>query len=181
MPSFKLRTLFASDSHSARAIQSLCAAFGAPACVVDNFDRPLMGAVSDLPPSHVRLPIHLNDDDVGYVLADPAAAHSIVDLLTHLARNLEGARILVVGTYRDLDVDRTHPLAGTLAELRRGGAFERLLLRGLTAGALVAGGVAAAGALLAAVFLPAQPAAPAQPEKPAHGTRQPSRTAGTAA
>ncbi len=34
-------------------------------------------------------------------------------------------------------------------------------LRGLTVGAVVAGGVAAAGALLAALFLPAQPASPA--------------------
>ena len=70
-----------------------------------------------------------------------------------------------------------HPALGQALHLASTNAF----LRGLTAGALVAGGVAAAGALLAAVFLPAQPAAPAQPEKPAHGTRQPSRTAGTAA
>ena len=107
MPSFKLRTLFASDSHSARAIQSLCSALGAPACVVDNFDRPLMGAVSDLPPAHVRLPVHLNDNDVGYVLAGPSAAPSIVDLLTHLASRETESRALaseVLHLYREINL-----------------------------------------------------------------------------
>src|SRR5205823_5133785 len=33
--------------------------------------------------------------------------------------------------YRDVEVDRTHPLAATLAELRRAAAFNRVLLRGL--------------------------------------------------
>ena len=28
------------------------------------------------------------------------------DLLVHLARNLQGARLLLVGTYRDVEVDR---------------------------------------------------------------------------
>ena len=45
-----------------------------------------------------------------------------LDLLQHLARNLQGARILVVGTYRDVEVDRTHPLSSALAELRRVGS-----------------------------------------------------------
>ena len=54
-----------------------------------------------------------------------------LDLLLHLARNLEGARLLVVGTYRDVEVDRTHPLSNALAELRRGGTFTTVRLRGL--------------------------------------------------
>src|SRR5439155_6440562 len=48
------------------------------------------------------------------------------------ARNLQGARLLVVGTYRDVEVDRAHPLSATLAELRRVGDVRRVLLRGLT-------------------------------------------------
>jgi hypothetical protein len=52
-----------------------------------------------------------------------------------------------------------HPVIGQALRLAATNAF----LRGLTAGALVAGGVAAAGAILAALFLPAQPAAPARP------------------
>ena len=41
-----------------------------------------------------------------------------LDLLLHLSRNLEGSRLFVVGTYRDVEVDRTHPLSNALAELR---------------------------------------------------------------
>jgi len=55
-----------------------------------------------------------------------------LDLLTHVARNLQGARLLIVGTYRDVEVDRTHPLSSALAELRRVSAFQRVPLRGLT-------------------------------------------------
>jgi len=59
------------------------------------------------------------------------ADQGTLDLLQHLARNLSGARILVIGTYRDVEVDRSHPLSATLAELRRGAEFGRVLLRGL--------------------------------------------------
>ena len=55
-----------------------------------------------------------------------------LDLLLHVARNLEGARLLIVGTYRDVEVDRTHPLSATLADLRRINTFLRVPLRGLT-------------------------------------------------
>jgi len=55
-----------------------------------------------------------------------------LDLLVQIARNLSGARLLVVGTYRDVEVDRAHPLSSTLAELRRVGELQRVLLRGLT-------------------------------------------------
>jgi predicted ATPase len=55
-----------------------------------------------------------------------------MDMLTHLARNLSGSRLLVVGTYRDVEVDRAHPLSSALTELRRVTSFERLALRGLT-------------------------------------------------
>jgi tetratricopeptide (TPR) repeat protein len=55
-----------------------------------------------------------------------------LEMLVHLARNLAGARILLVGTYRDVEVDRTHPLSGTLAEVRRVESFQRIPLRGLS-------------------------------------------------
>ncbi|MGI8554379.1 MAG: ATP-binding protein, partial [Dehalococcoidia bacterium] len=61
------------------------------------------------------------------------ADRGTLDLLTFLARNLQGARLLLVGTYRDVEVDRAHPLSSTLAELRRVASFSRLLLHGLTA------------------------------------------------
>ena len=56
-----------------------------------------------------------------------------LDMLTHLSRHLAGTRLLIVGTYRDVEVDRTHPLSATLAELRRGSSFGRIVLRGLNA------------------------------------------------
>jgi len=60
------------------------------------------------------------------------ADRGTIDLLLHLARNLQGARILIVGTYRDVEVDRGHPLSSALAELRRAGSLLRVPLRGLT-------------------------------------------------
>jgi len=54
-------------------------------------------------------------------------------LLQHLARRLEGSRLLVIGTYRDMELDRKHPLAEALTTLRRDPGFERVLLRGLSA------------------------------------------------
>jgi len=60
------------------------------------------------------------------------ADRGTLDLLLHLSRNLDGARLLVAGTYRDVEVDRSHPLSGALAELRRNQSFLRVPLRGLT-------------------------------------------------
>jgi tetratricopeptide (TPR) repeat protein len=56
-----------------------------------------------------------------------------LDMLTHVSRNLAGTRLLIVGTYRDVEVDRTHPLSAALAELRRVSTYGRVLLRGLNA------------------------------------------------
>jgi hypothetical protein len=53
-------------------------------------------------------------------------------LLTHLTRELGRARILVLGTYRDTDLDRRHPLSQALAELNREDLFTRIPLRGLS-------------------------------------------------
>jgi len=62
-------------------------------------------------------------------------------LLRHLARSARPVALLVVGTYRETDLVRTHPLAEVLADLRREVRVERLRLRGLDEaelGALVA-------------------------------------------
>ncbi len=56
-----------------------------------------------------------------------------LDMLNHVARNLSGSHLLMVGTYRDVGVDRAHPLSGALVELRRVSAFGRVALRGLSA------------------------------------------------
>jgi predicted ATPase len=60
------------------------------------------------------------------------ADRGTLDLLLHLGRNLQGAQLLVVATYRDFEVDRTHPLSAVLAELRRGATFGRVHLPGLS-------------------------------------------------
>ena len=60
------------------------------------------------------------------------ADRATLALLTHLARELGRARILVCGTYRDTDLDRRHPLAQALAELSREDLFTRIPLRGLS-------------------------------------------------
>jgi len=56
-----------------------------------------------------------------------------LDMLTHVSRHLSGARLLIIGTYRDVEVDRTHPLSAALAELRRVSTYGRVILRGLNA------------------------------------------------
>ena len=53
-------------------------------------------------------------------------------LLRHLARELSRMRVLVVGTYRDTELARTHPLAEALAVLNRESGFQRIVLRGLS-------------------------------------------------
>jgi len=52
-------------------------------------------------------------------------------MLEFVARELGGARLLLIGSYRDVDVSRQHPLALSLGELTRERLFQRLLLRGL--------------------------------------------------
>jgi serine/threonine protein kinase/ribosomal protein L40E len=56
-----------------------------------------------------------------------------LDMLTHVSRHFTGARLLMVGTYRDVEVDRTHPLSAALADLRRVATYGRVILRGLNA------------------------------------------------
>ncbi|HET6811577.1 MAG TPA: AAA family ATPase [Acidimicrobiales bacterium] len=52
-------------------------------------------------------------------------------LLRHLVRSPDPTRLLVIGTYRDTELDRAHPLAEVLADLRREDSVERLALSGL--------------------------------------------------
>jgi eukaryotic-like serine/threonine-protein kinase len=53
-------------------------------------------------------------------------------LLRHLVRRLGDSRLVVFGTYRDIELDRRHPLAEVLAELRRERLYDRILLRGFS-------------------------------------------------
>ncbi|ORV54593.1 hypothetical protein AWC05_18580 [Mycobacterium florentinum] len=59
------------------------------------------------------------------------AAKPTLLLLRHLLRFGDHARVQIVGTYRSTDLDRSHPLAATLADLHRDGTANRLSLTGL--------------------------------------------------
>ncbi len=64
-----------------------------------------------------------------------ADAPSIL-LLRFVARELGDARVLVLGAYRDLELDRGHPLTVALAELSREPAARHVPLSGLTEAAV---------------------------------------------
>jgi len=52
-------------------------------------------------------------------------------LLKHIARSPAPMRLLIIGTYRDVELSRVHPLTALLADLRRETEVERIALRGL--------------------------------------------------
>jgi len=77
-------------------------------------------------------------------------------LLEFLAPEVGGSRLLVLGTYRDIELSRHHPLSNTLGELARDPRFQRVRLTGLSLGETTrfmaaASGRALPGDLLAAV------------------------------
>jgi class 3 adenylate cyclase/tetratricopeptide (TPR) repeat protein len=72
-----------------------------------------------------RAPILLVIDDLHWADAGTVA------MLRHVARFAPRGRILLVGAYRDVELDRQHPLADALGALRRETEYERIVLRGL--------------------------------------------------
>lgn len=52
-------------------------------------------------------------------------------LLRHLVASTEPARLLILGTYRDMEISRTDPFSDTLAAWRREPGVERIQLSGL--------------------------------------------------
>ena len=55
-------------------------------------------------------------------------------LLEFLAHEVGHSNILLVGTYRDMELSRQHPLSDTLGELTRENLLQRVQLKGLTEG-----------------------------------------------
>jgi predicted ATPase len=72
-----------------------------------------------------RAPLVLVLDDLHW------ADGGTVAMLRHLARFASRHRILVLGTYRDSEVDRGHPLADALTAFSRETSYEAIPLRGL--------------------------------------------------
>jgi class 3 adenylate cyclase len=66
-------------------------------------------------------------------------------LLRHIVRSTIPMRVMIVATYRDAELSRTHPLTALLADLRRETGIERIALRGLDDEAVIALVTAAAG------------------------------------
>lgn len=64
------------------------------------------------------------------------ADHATLRLLRHVLRDDRLAHVLVLGTYRDAEVGPAHPLGELLGDLHRGGAFDRVAIDGLEAGAV---------------------------------------------
>ena len=73
----------------------------------------------------VTTPVLLVLDDLQW------AAKPTLLLVRQLVRSADRRRLLVVGTFRDTDLDRTHPLAGMMADLRREQQVLRVDLDGL--------------------------------------------------
>ncbi|MDQ4096838.1 MAG: AAA family ATPase, partial [Actinomycetota bacterium] len=96
----------------------------------------LVGWLSDV---SAEAPVLLVLDDLHW------AAKPTLLFLRHVLRSAEPQRLLVVGTYRDSEVGRGHPLSDLLAELRRDGAVERMAISGLDAAGVTAFIEAAAG------------------------------------
>jgi tetratricopeptide (TPR) repeat protein len=72
-----------------------------------------------------------------------------LQLLRYIARNVRSDRVLLVGTYRDVELDRTHPLGNALREMNRERLYTRILLRRLTP--------AHVGEMIRAIFQTRQP------------------------
>jgi DNA-binding SARP family transcriptional activator len=110
-----------------------------PAVDAESERLRLFDAVSDALGSVARSrPLLLVQDDLQW------AAIPTLLLIRHLARPAED-RVLVVGTYRDTELDPGHPLLGVLADLRREPTVARLAVRGLDEKAVAAFVAAAAG------------------------------------
>jgi DNA-binding SARP family transcriptional activator/tetratricopeptide (TPR) repeat protein len=96
-------------------------------------DRLFEAVASLLAGASQARPVLLVLDDLHW------AARPTLLMLRHLLRSHEPMRLLLLGTYRDTELDRAHPLADVLADLRREPVrIERLRLRGLDAHAVSA-------------------------------------------
>src|SRR5215469_8327466 len=133
---------------STRPDDALRAEMGGGASDIAKLVPEILKRIPDLPPAPPADPkgerLRLFDGVASFLVnaskANPMMLHlddlhwadkpSLL-LLQHLARRFKGSRLLVVGTYRDVELDRGHPLSGVLAELRRERLYDRMLLRGL--------------------------------------------------
>ena len=131
--------------------EELRARLGATAARLARLVPELAERLSDLPevpPSDSDGERHRLFEAVASLLVEAAHASPIVLvlddlqwadkptllLLKHILRAPEQSPLLILGTYREEELGRRHPLSETLADLRRDRAFERITLKGLHEG-----------------------------------------------
>jgi class 3 adenylate cyclase/tetratricopeptide (TPR) repeat protein len=92
----------------------------------DTERHALFNAVTQLlVATSTDIPVVLVLDDLHW------AGKATLTLLRRVLRDAGHARVHLVGTYRDTELSRTHPLAATIADLRGDGVATRLPLTGL--------------------------------------------------
>ncbi len=129
-----VESLQADLGHSAGAIARLAPSlrdrlpdFAEPAALQPDEERfRLLDAVSQfLIATSQRVPVVLVLDDLHW------ADKGTIAMMRHVARFVTKHRILILGAYRDVELDRQHPLSDALAQLRREVEYERIALKGL--------------------------------------------------
>lgn len=127
VPSIEVATLAGPRrAHLARLVPEVADAGVDPASSGDADQYALFEAVDEaLSALATAMPVLLVLDDVHW------ADRSSLLLLRHLARSDRGGDLSILATYRQTDLDRRHPLAEVLADLRREVSDERLDLGGL--------------------------------------------------
>ena len=86
----------------------------------------LLSAVSDFLSDAASLqPLVLVIEDLHH------ADSGTLDMLTHVARNLAGSRLLLIGTYRDTELEWADTLSKTIGGLLRVPMFSRIMVGGL--------------------------------------------------
>ncbi len=99
---------------------------GLPATGRSADDYRLVAAVTAFVAEACReSPLVLIVDDLQW------ADRSTLSLVRHLARSAGQAPLLLLGTYREIELDRSHPLTALIADLRRERLFDRVSLEGL--------------------------------------------------
>ncbi len=113
-------------------LQMDSADMGMPAQGPDDQERLFQTVADFLKAMAERFPILLMIDDLQW------ADSSSLDLLAYLARTTRGSRVLLLGTYRDTEVDRQHPFHAIALQLRRQELAEWVAVRRLEASATAA-------------------------------------------
>jgi class 3 adenylate cyclase/tetratricopeptide (TPR) repeat protein len=88
----------------------------------DRLSRTVSGFVTAIA---AERPVAILVDDLHW--ADESSVH----LVQHLVRHTRSSRVLLLGTYRDVEVQRSHPLSKALRDLHREQLVERMPIRRL--------------------------------------------------